>query len=389
MTTTAEPDSTVQAFAGYLTEMRWKNGNMVQQLLSEMAIIRDRITSNCGELTEFKRHSSQIAQQMQGQLSDLREKLTNAFGEITTLVKQKTLSDQDMMKEINSLNQNLSYKTAEVEALKRSYAATHQQLQNQLIQIQNHLSVTGTELQNAKAHVDQVQKDSIHNFTEMEQSLKRTEDQLVVGSQENKGQMYQVSEEIQRIHETLTTVSTDFMEWKRMTNSNSHKLQQRLWALEENQKRRANRVANATNVKVSPSSMPVNPTTTTTTVLASLPTMPVTQAGAGIPPQQLPVQNISATPADNQSVASSIPARGVSGIGLQAKPWPRFTSGTFSNSGLSAAPAPSISQSGIMNPGNNISQSGIMNPGNNISQSGIMNRGNTMPMMQHPRSSIQ
>jgi len=355
MTTTTEPDSTVQAFAGYLTEMRWKNGNMVQQLLSEMAIIRDRITSNCSELTEFKRHSSQIAQQMQGQLSDLREKLTNAFGEITTLVKQKTLSDQEMMKEINSLNQNLSYKTAEVEALKRSYAATHQQLQNQLIQIQNHLSVTGTELTNAKAHVDQVQKDSVHNFTEMEQSLKRTEDQLVVGSQENKGQMYQVSEEIQRIHETLTTVSTDFMEWKRMTNSNSHKLQQRLWALEENQKRRANRVANATNVKMSPASVAINPTSTT--VVASQPTMPVTQAGSGIPPQQLPIQpgfpnSISQTPADNQSVTSSVPARGVS-IGYQPKPWPRFTSGTF-NSGLSGTAGPSMTQSGIMNPGNSL-----------------------------------
>jgi len=367
MTTNCEPDSTVQAFAGYLTEVRWKNGNMVQQVLSEMAIIRDRITSNCSELTEFKRHSSQIAQQMQVQLSDLREKLTNAFGEITTLVKQKTLSDQEMMKEINALNQNLSYKTAEVEALKRVYAATHQQLQNQLIQIQNHLSVPGTELQNAKAHVDQVQKYSVHNFTEMEQTLKRTEDQLIVGSQENKGLMYQVSEEIQRIHETLTTVSTDFMEWKRMTNANSHKLQQRLWALEENQKRRANRVANATNVKLSPTSSAVNPTSNT--VMASLPTVPVALAGAGIPPQQQSQQQIIANnppaiPYDNQSVTSSVPGRGVSGIGLQPKPWPRFTSSTFNNPGLSVPPTPSFSQSGILNPGN------------------------TKPIMPHPRSSV-
>jgi len=291
-----EPDSTVQAFAGYLTEMRSRNGNTVQQLLSEMCIIRDGITSNNSDLTEFKRHSSQIAQQMQCQLSDLREKLTNAFGEITALVKQKTLSDQDMMKEINSLNQNLSYKTAEVEALKRSYAATHQQLQNQLIQIQNHLSVTGSELQNAKQHVDQVQGDSVQKFSEMEHTLKKTEDQLTVGTQENKGQLHQVQEEITRIHEQLIQVSGGFMEFKRQTNDLNSKLQSQLWTLEEQQKRR----------------------------LKTKPTTPSSVQATPIP------SHTGATPPDAQSVTSSIPPR--SSIQLQ----PMWNSGgSRLNSGLS------------------------------------------------------
>jgi len=334
-TIASEPDSTVQAFASYLTEMRWRNGNTVNQLLSEMSIIRDGITNNCGDLTEFKRHSSQIAQQMQCQLSDLREKLTNAFGEITALVKQKTMSDQDMMKDINSLNQSLSYKTAEVEALKRSYAATHQQLQNQLIQIQNHLSVTGTELHNAKSHVDQVQKDSVHNFTEMEQSLKRSEDQLIVGSQENRGQMFQVSEEIQRIHEHLTQVSGDFMKFKDSVNAQNQKLQQQLWALEEQQKRRIARpVMTPTSVQVSPGkamNLPSPP---------GRPTMPSQAAGN------------TAIPWDAQSVTSSVNARQTV-MGYQPpKPWGRLTSGQLST-GLATSPLSTqpLTTGGLSNPG--------------------------------------
>jgi len=250
--TTMEPDSTVQAFAGYLTEMRSRNGNTVQQLLSEMCIIRDGITSNNSDLTEFKRQSSQIAQQMQCQLSDLREKLTNAFSEITDLVKQKTMSDQDMMKEINALNQNLLYKTAEVEALKRSYAATHQQLQNQLIQIQNHLSVTGLELTNAKGHVDTVQGDSVQKFSEMDQILKKMEDQHSVGTQENKGQLNQVQEEITRIHEQLIQVSGGFMDFKRQSNELNSKLRAQLHAVEEQQKRRLSAKPPTPSVKSTP-----------------------------------------------------------------------------------------------------------------------------------------
>merc|ERR1719195_2534725 len=92
-----ETDVTVAAFSQWLTELRARNNRTLQEMLSEMSIIRDGITNNNMELTDFKRNSTGISQQMQSQLTDLREKLTNAFSEITCLVKQKTSSDQEMM----------------------------------------------------------------------------------------------------------------------------------------------------------------------------------------------------------------------------------------------------------------------------------------------------
>jgi chromosome segregation ATPase len=232
-----DTDSTVQTFAHWLTELKTRNSNTLQQMLSEMSIIRDGITSNNMELTEFKRHSTGISQQMQSQLTDLREKLTNAFGEITSLVKQKTSSDQEMMQDINSLQQGLSYKTSELESLKRSYSQAHQQLQNSLIQIRNHLSVTNNEVSNAKNHAEKVQKDTVSSFSDIDSNLRGLEDQLAVGNAENRNQMLHLQEDISRIHESLTSLSAEFLDHKRSANSVHNRLQSQVWSLEEGRKR--------------------------------------------------------------------------------------------------------------------------------------------------------
>lgn len=232
-----ETDTTCQAFAQWLTEMKTRSSKTLQEMLSEMAIIRDSITSNNVELTDFKRHSTSISQEMQRQLTDLREKLTNAFGEITALVRQKTQSDQEMMQDINSLQQSIACKNAELEALKKSYSQAHQQLQSSLSQIQNHLFVTSGDVQTAKGTWERVQGDMAQRFSDADMGLKTLEDQLSVANSESRAQMLQLQEEIARIHESLASVSSDFLDHKRATNSSQNMLQSQVWGLEEGRKR--------------------------------------------------------------------------------------------------------------------------------------------------------
>lgn len=203
-----------------------------------MSIIRDDISSNNMELTDFKRHSTGISQQMQVQLTELREKLTFAFGEITTLVTFKTQSDQEMMQGITSLQQSLSGKTTDLESLKRSYAQEHSQLQSMLIQIQNHLSLTNSEVQSARHACERAQHDSEQKFVEVEDNLRTLEEQLYVGNAESRDQMLQLQEEIQRLHESLSSVSAEFVDHKRTTNSFHNKLQAQVWSIEEGRKKR-------------------------------------------------------------------------------------------------------------------------------------------------------
>jgi len=239
LTGSVETDMTCQAFATWLTELRSRNSRTLQEMMSEMSIIRDGITSNNMELTDFKRNSTGISQQMQSQLTDLREKLTNAFGEITTLVKQKTHSDQEMMQDINNLQQNLSTKTTELEALKKSYSQAHSQLQTSLIQIQNHVQVTNSEVQTARSSCERLHRDAAARFGEIDSNLRGLEEDLSMGNMETRNQMLQLQEEIARIHDSLSSVTSEFMDHKRAMNSVHNKLQSVVWSLEEGRRRQS------------------------------------------------------------------------------------------------------------------------------------------------------
>merc|ERR1719281_1763645 len=207
------------------------------QMLAEMGIIRDGISSNSTDLTEFKRHSISIQQQMQSQLTDLREKLTSAFGEITSLVKQKTATDQELMSEINSLQQQLSMKSAELEALKKSYSSTHQQLQNHLIQIQSQLQTTSSEIASAKKRAQSVQETTQGKMNEVEQTLQRIRQTLDTTGRESHSHAMLIQEDIAKIHEALTALSADFFDHKRLTLQVQNKLTSQVSLLEESKRR--------------------------------------------------------------------------------------------------------------------------------------------------------
>jgi len=234
-----EVDVTMQAFSNWLSEVKARSNNSLQQMLGEMGIIRDGITSNNTDLMEFKRHSTNIQQQMSSQLTDLREKLTSAFGEITSLVKQKTATDQELMSEINSLQQQLSLKTAELDALKKSYSQTHQQLQNHLLNIQSQVQGTYTDIQAVKKHATGVYDGAGTKFQEIQSNITRLEEIMEQENKESVQQGQALQEDIAKVHLGLTSLSAEFFDQKRASTTTHNKLQSQTWVLEE-ARRRAN-----------------------------------------------------------------------------------------------------------------------------------------------------
>lgn len=232
-----EVDATMQAFAQWLSEMKARSNSSLAQMLAEMGIIRDGITSNSTDLTEYKRHSISIQQQMQSQLTDLREKLSSAFGEITSLVKQKTATNQELLSEIQALQTQLSMKTAELEALKKSYSSTHQALQNNLIQIQTQLQSTRSEIDAAKKQTQAVQDSAGFKMTEVEQTLQRLCGMLETTGREGQNHAMLIQEDIAKLHEALTALSADFFEQKRLTLQVQNKLTSQVSLLEEGRRR--------------------------------------------------------------------------------------------------------------------------------------------------------
>merc|ERR1719213_922647 len=98
-------DVTVLAFAQWLSEMRTRSNASLQQMLAEMGIIRNGITSNNADLTEFKRNTATVQQQMQSQISDLRDKLTDAYTEIANIKKTKSQFEQELHAEFQSVSE--------------------------------------------------------------------------------------------------------------------------------------------------------------------------------------------------------------------------------------------------------------------------------------------
>merc|ERR1711920_323648 len=133
--------------------------------------------------------------------------------------------------------ENLSSKNADLEALKRSYSQAHAQLHSTVVGIQNHLQVTNGEVQTSRAAIDRVEKETKDRFASIDSSMRALEDELTVGNAENRKQMLQLHEEISRIHESLASVQTEFLDHKRATNAVHNKLQTHISNLEVGQKR--------------------------------------------------------------------------------------------------------------------------------------------------------
>merc|ERR1719271_539666 len=96
-------DVTVLAFAQWLSDMRSRSTASVQQMLAEMGIIRNGITSNNADLVEFKRNTATV--------------------------------EQEMSANYTSLAEQLHFRQMEMEVIKKSYSQVHQSLQDQIMEI--------------------------------------------------------------------------------------------------------------------------------------------------------------------------------------------------------------------------------------------------------------
>merc|ERR1719473_1712146 len=227
----------VQAFANWLTEIKSKGQVTLQQMLGEMAVIRDGITSNTADLTDFKRHSTQVQQQMQAQLTDLREKLTSAFGEITNLVKQKAANDNEWMHHLSGQQQYAARLAADLDQLKRGYASNHDGLQSSLIQLQSAVAVTSAEAQRLTQQNEQIERSAVHSSAESEQTLQQLEQSLVASSAMTRGQFRVVGDELHKLKEQMHEFGRDLGEYKRVSGDVHQKLQNQIWQVADARKK--------------------------------------------------------------------------------------------------------------------------------------------------------
>lgn len=222
-------DVTVLAFAQWLSEMRSNSKTSLQQMLAEMGIIRNGITSNNTDLTEFKRNTATVQQQMQSQISDLRDKLTDAYTEIANVKKTKSQFEQEVHAEYQSMAEQLQFKTLEMETLKKAYAQTHQQLQQQIIAMQSEVNEVRMRGDDAyrQTHASNEQNSGKVGEVEMAAQYAQTEMKRLRGDHDQA--ISNLAENMNRWNETLRDLSKEFHDFQKVMNVNQQRVQSSLW----------------------------------------------------------------------------------------------------------------------------------------------------------------
>merc|ERR1719174_900745 len=222
-------DVTVLAFAQWLSEMKSRSNSSLQQMLAEMGIIRNGITSNNTDLTEFKRNTATVQQQMQSQISDLRDKLTDAYTEIANMKKTKSQFEQEVHAEYQSMAEQLQFKTLELEMLKKAYAQTHQQLQQQIIHLQSEVNEVRMRGDDAYRQTHATNEQNSGKVGEVEMATQYANTELKRFRSEHDQAISNLAENMNRWNDTLRDLSKEFHNFQKVMNVNQQKIQSTLW----------------------------------------------------------------------------------------------------------------------------------------------------------------
>mmetsp|Transcript_90811 Transcript_90811/g.256476 ORF Transcript_90811/g.256476 Transcript_90811/m.256476 type:complete len:362 (+) Transcript_90811:113-1198(+) len=222
-------DVTVLAFAQWLSEMRSRSNASLQQMLAEMGIIRNGITSNNTDLTEFKRNTATVQQQMQSQISDLRDKLTDAYTEIANMKKTKNQFEQEVHADYQSLSEQLQFKTLELETLKKGYANTHQLLQQQIIQLQSEVNEVRMKGDDAHRSSHLSNEQHVNKVSEVEMATQYAHNELKRLRSDHDQAIANLAENMNRWNDTLRDLSKEFHNFQKVMNVNQQRIQSTLW----------------------------------------------------------------------------------------------------------------------------------------------------------------
>merc|ERR1719253_291912 len=225
-------DVTVLAFAQWLSEMRANSKTSLQQMLAEMGIIRNGITSNNTDLTEFKRNTATVQQQMQSQISDLRDKLTDAYTEIANLKKTKSQFEQEVHAEYQSVTEQLQFKALELENMKKAYAHTHQQLQQQIIQMQSEVNEVRLRGDDAYRHTHVTNEQNTGKVSEVEMATQYANTELKRLRSDHDQAISNLAENMNKWNDTIRDLSKEFHDFQKVMNVNHQRIQSSVWEVQ-------------------------------------------------------------------------------------------------------------------------------------------------------------
>jgi len=222
-------DVTVLAFAQWLSEMRSRSNSSLQQMLAEMGIIRNGITSNNTDLTEFKRNTATVQQQMQSQISDLRDKLSDAYTEIANLKKTRSGFEQEVHAQNQSFWEQMQVKTMELESLKKAYGQENQRMQQQVVLLQTEVHEVRLKGDDASRQSHLTYEQNVNKVSEVELAAQYANNEMKRLRSDHDQAISNLAENMNRWNDTLRDMSKEFHDFQKVMKVNHQRIQSSLW----------------------------------------------------------------------------------------------------------------------------------------------------------------
>jgi flagellar biosynthesis regulator FlaF len=238
-----EIDVAVLQYAQWLSEIKIRSTSAQHQQNSDIALLKETMTTHGNGLAEFKRHTSAVQQQLLAQVAELREKLSDCFAEIATLARQKAEVDMRAQQELQAFREVLTSKNRELEAIRKANAEHVSTLQAQLSQCAAKLTAAENEMAILRRSSAQQHDSTLAKFNEVDRSMEVFHSSMA----QNRKIVDEVKaanrEEREWVHQALDNLQSEVEDYKKEHMAQSTKVAAQVYVLEEASKINADKRA--------------------------------------------------------------------------------------------------------------------------------------------------
>jgi len=226
-------DVAVLQYAQWLSEIKQRATASQNQQSSEIAQLKEGMTTNSLQLADFKRHCTSVQQQLLTQVTELREKLSDCFAEIATLARQKAEVDMRAQQELQTFREVLTTKTRELDAVRRQHAEHVSTLQAQLSQCAAKLQAAETELTLLRRSTGQQHDTALAKFNEVDRSTEVLHSSIAANRKAIEEVKGQSKTEREWVHQALSNLQQEVGDYRKEGAATQAKTAAQVYVLEE------------------------------------------------------------------------------------------------------------------------------------------------------------
>jgi len=218
-------DVTVMAYAQWLSEMKQQATNARFQQKAELELMREAMSVNTAELNDFKRQYSGAVQQLQSQVSEVRTRLQDVVAESAAQTRQRSETEIHHKGLLDGLNEALNTRSTHLDSGRRTVSENVERIKDEVSQLASIARQAEQDIAGLRKAVGGGQEQTIMKFGEVEQALNVFRNGFTTMRKELSDTKHDWKKGQDLLGQAISTLSQDFADFQKHSNTVSNKLQ--------------------------------------------------------------------------------------------------------------------------------------------------------------------